>query len=211
MTTVHLTHILVQLHFLEGTYYQTTQQGEVKFEFIMRKNRRHDVIHQSHQERMESSTPEIMVHFNVGGKHFEILHATLDQIPNTKLSTLKESNNSYDRKRKQYYFDRNPYLFPFILDAYRAGRIHFPHSTCWKHIEEELAYWGLGEEYIAECCWRHFKCMEQTSTTLGQIEKNLVVSRKCVHHAFICMLLYVCEEVKSSRLLVVLISSSNVC
>ena len=161
----------------------------------MRKNRTHDAIHPSLQEHMENFTPDIMVHFNIGGKHFQTLHATLEQIPNTKLSTLKESDTPYDAKRKQYYFDRNPYLFPFILDAYRAGRIHFPHSTCWKHIEEELAYWGLGEEYIAECCWRHFKCMEQTSTTLGQIEKNLVVSKDCtpVHsYVSICKCMWVC-------------------
>ena len=128
-----------------------------------------------HLQSRTNSTLESVVHFNIGGKHFQILRTTLNNLPKTKLSLLGVSDCSYDTQTKQYYFDRNPYLFPFILDAYRVGRIHFPHSTCWQHIEDELAYWGLGEEYIAECCWRHFKCMEQESTTLAQIEKKLKV------------------------------------
>ena len=128
-----------------------------------------------HQRSNSRAKSRAIVHFNIGGLQFQILRAALDRIPNSKLSSLKETDVSYIEEMKHFYFDRNPYLFPFILDVYRTGRIHFPHNMCWQYIEEELTYWELGEECIAECCWRHFKCMEHESTTLAQIEKNLKV------------------------------------
>ena len=103
---------------------------------------------------------------NIGGTLFLTTWSSLKKIPGTLLSQLSEDHDSYDPENGEYYFDRNPDLFNFILDAYRVGRIHIPHQFCGSYIIEELDFWGIHEDFLARCCWR---CLQ----TLKYEEKNL--------------------------------------
>ncbi|CAD5120736.1 unnamed protein product [Dimorphilus gyrociliatus] len=105
---------------------------------------------------------EDRITLNVGGVKFQCRADTLRSLPGTKLSTLSAENDAYDAAVGEYYFDRNPTLFNYILDAYRYGRIHVTaESVCGLVLKEELEYWGIGEEYIADCCWAAFVAKER--------------------------------------------------
>lgn len=55
----------------------------------------------------------------VGGKLFKTTKRSLRNLPGTRLSELGEKDSSYDAITGHYFFDHNPELFNWILDAYR--------------------------------------------------------------------------------------------
>ena len=59
------------------------------------------------------------VTLNVGGKLFTTTRGTLSRLPHTVLSQLHENDASYDKTTGHYFFDHNPELFNWILDAHR--------------------------------------------------------------------------------------------
>ncbi len=59
------------------------------------------------------------VTLEVGGKLFKTTQQSLSNIPGTRLSELVEKDSCYDAITGHYFFDHNPELFNWILDAYR--------------------------------------------------------------------------------------------
>jgi hypothetical protein len=93
---------------------------------------------------------------NVGGKKFLTRKSTLRNVPGTTLATLDETSEHYDVLAKEYYFDRNPFLFTYVLDYYRTGNMHLPRNVCASSIREELKFWDLGDGCISECCRKFY-------------------------------------------------------
>ena len=106
---------------------------------------------------------------NVGGERYMTYWSTLRTLPHTRLAKLSPDDPSYDADQGEYFFDRNPHLFPYILDAYREGELHFPQCVCGPAVRQELAWWGLGEEILAPCCLQAVAEWEQTERTLDEI------------------------------------------
>lgn len=96
------------------------------------------------------------VTINVGGKLFKTRKSTLRNVPGTKLANLDESSEHYDRLQREYFFDRNPFLFVYILDFYRYGSMHLPRNVCATSIREEIKFWELGDGCISECCRKFY-------------------------------------------------------
>lgn len=107
---------------------------------------------------------------NIGGTIFKTRKATLRNVPGTKLSSLDESSSNYDKLLGQYYFDRNPFMFNFILDYYRTGSMHLPSKICSNLIREELKYWDLGDGCISECCSKSYFDELDANTTYELIK-----------------------------------------
>ena len=110
------------------------------------------------------------ISLNVGGVHFRTQRDTAANVPGSLLSELDEKSPFFHAASGQYWFDRNPNLFQHILDLYRYGELHFPHSLCGPVIKRELDFWGIDESHIAACCWnsyREFREQEETLKTLG--------------------------------------------
>lgn len=107
---------------------------------------------------------------NVGGTFFKTRKTTLRNVPNTKLSDLDQMSEHYDKIYDEYYFDRNPYLFDYILDYYRTGSMHIPRNICSVHIREELRFWGLGDGCISECCSKYYFDELDENTTFEYIK-----------------------------------------
>ena len=55
----------------------------------------------------------------IGGRIFTTTRQSLSRFARSRLSHLDENDESFDPSTGHYFFDRNPELFNWILDAYR--------------------------------------------------------------------------------------------
>jgi potassium channel subfamily V member 2 len=101
------------------------------------------------------------IKLNVGGVKFEILSKTLQNVKKGRLwkinnaqkeCDLKELCDDYNLKEREFYFDRNPALFNYILNYYRVGRLHINESLCAVDLNNELIYWELDQPLMDVCC-----------------------------------------------------------
>ena len=117
--------------------------------------------------------PEIgeLVTVNVGGARFVTTRTTLERIPGTRLSNLQRTDRNFNPATNEWFFDRNPALFNFLLDYYRSNELHFPHNFCGPSIRKELIYWKIDESEISTCCWNRYREFEQEKKIFERIEK----------------------------------------
>ncbi|XP_062577829.1 potassium voltage-gated channel protein Shaw-like [Saccostrea cucullata] len=108
---------------------------------------------------------------NISGSIFQTTFETLEKIPSTKLSFLKQ-DFSVKSSPASFYFDRNPDVFNYILDLYRTGELHFPSNICGATIRNELEFWEIDKCYLSECCLKAFYKHESDMSILKEI-KNL--------------------------------------
>ncbi|XP_048192658.1 potassium voltage-gated channel subfamily C member 1-like [Perognathus longimembris pacificus] len=95
---------------------------------------------------------------NVGGMRHETYISTVRAFPGTRLYKLTEppppgTPAAQGPPVREFFFDRNPELFSYVLGYYRTRQLHCPADVCRDVLEEELAYWGLAEAPLAPCCW----------------------------------------------------------
>ena len=83
------------------------------------------------------------VKINVGGKHFETFKNTLSRWPGTLLAGLNHDSIFWDEDEAEYFFDRDPTMFPVILNCYRFGEVHLPNNVCGPSMRREMEYWGI--------------------------------------------------------------------
>ncbi|XP_057701979.1 potassium voltage-gated channel subfamily S member 1-like [Corythoichthys intestinalis] len=104
---------------------------------------------------------EGLVHVNVGGLRRSLCCGTLTKFPETRLGKLLDCHSEedilqvcddYDVQRKEFYFDRNPILFRYVLHFYRTGKLHIMDELCVFSFSQEMEYWGIGDFFLASCC-----------------------------------------------------------
>ena len=83
------------------------------------------------------------VTLNVGGEHFQTYRNTLRRCEHTLLADLSEDSVFWDEEYQEYFFDRDPTMFPVILNFYRYGEVHLPHNVCGPSMRRELEFWGI--------------------------------------------------------------------
>ena len=76
------------------------------------------------------------ISFNIGGIRFETEEATLRKFPESRLAQEYSGVN-------EIFYDRNPYIFSFILDCYRYGSLHLPHDICSTYLQAEVEFWRI--------------------------------------------------------------------
>ena len=69
------------------------------------------------------------IRINVSGHTFETFRQTLDKFPDTLLGS-DEKDYFHDPETGEYFFDRDPDMFRYVLGYYRTGRIHYPKQEC---------------------------------------------------------------------------------
>eukprot|EP00061_Rhincodon_typus_P018043 g47041.t1 len=98
---------------------------------------------------------------NVGGTRHETYRTTLKTLPGTRLALLADSDGQSlpdcDPRVNQYFFDRHPGVFAYVLNYYRTGKLHCPADVCGPLFEEELAFWGIDETDVEPCCWMTYR------------------------------------------------------
>ncbi|NWS47481.1 KCND2 protein, partial [Probosciger aterrimus] len=106
------------------------------------------------QERKRSQDSLIVL--NVSGIQFQTWLDTLERYPDTLLGS-SERDFFYHPETQQYFFDRDPDIFRYILNFYRTGKLHYPRQECISAYDEELAFFGIIPEIIGDCCYEEYK------------------------------------------------------
>ena len=112
-----------------------------------------------------------LITLNVGGARFVTTKQTLERISNSRLSNLLKSDTNYNPVTQEWFFDRNPALFNFILDFYRSDELHIPHNFCGPSIKKELQFWKIEECDISPCCWNRYREFEEEKKIFEHIEQ----------------------------------------
>lgn len=111
-----------------------------------------------------------VITLNVGGVRHETRIATLLKKPETRLYSVAETAKACGKK--EFYFDRNPQIFPCILNYYRIGKLHMPTDVCGPAVKAELDYWELEDKDVEECCWVNYISYEDTMEMLEKFEED---------------------------------------
>ncbi|XP_038604327.1 potassium voltage-gated channel subfamily S member 3 [Tachyglossus aculeatus] len=109
---------------------------------------------------------EEVVNLNVGGFKQTVDQSTLLRFPHTRLGKLLRCHSEeailelcddYSVAEKEYYFDRNPSLFRYVLNFYYTGKIHVMEELCVFSFCQEIEYWGINELFIDSCCSNRYQ------------------------------------------------------
>ena len=144
------------------------------------------------------------IRFNIGGSTFKCYEKILSTFPESKLANLDKEEIVYDVEENEYFFDRNPILFTYIIDSFRKKAVHLPKDICGTSFKEELEFWEIPRHHVAPCCWEalygnedDIETVNLLMTSLEQKSKtNRTVQDKTDFRRKMWLLL---EEPKSSR------------
>ncbi|KAM8794761.1 LOW QUALITY PROTEIN: voltage-gated potassium channel KCNC3 [Eudromia elegans] len=119
--------------------------------------------------------PRDKVVINVGGARHETYRGTLRTLPGTRLAALAEPGAAsrspcYDAAGGEFFFDRHPAVFAYVLNYYRTGKLHCPADVCGPLFEEELAFWGIDETDVEACCWMNYRQHRDAEEALDSFE-----------------------------------------
>ncbi|XP_078275426.1 delayed-rectifier potassium channel regulatory subunit KCNS2 [Rhinoraja longicauda] len=101
------------------------------------------------------------INVNVGGLKRKLSSSTLSRFPNTRLGQLLACDSEesilricddYDVSKREFYFDRHPGLFPYVLNFYQTGKLHMMDELCVFSFSQEIEYWGINEFFLDSCC-----------------------------------------------------------
>lgn len=110
---------------------------------------------------------------NICGTIFQCYSEILSRFKESKLASLHKHTINYDSYRNEYYFDRNPIMFNYILDACRKGVIHLPKDMCGASFSEELKFWELSPSNVAPCCWEALYRNENDVSSMRKLSEYL--------------------------------------
>lgn len=88
---------------------------------------------------------------NVSGCKFRINEYYLKQYPETLLGS-SDREKYYDKVRKEYFFDRDPYIFRHIFNFYKSGKLHYATQDCHELFIDELKFFGVKIADVSPCC-----------------------------------------------------------
>ncbi|XP_077884232.1 voltage-gated potassium channel KCNC4-like isoform X1 [Ictidomys tridecemlineatus] len=125
------------------------------------------------KEEMAKGEASEKIIINVGGTRHETYRSTLRTLPGTRLAWLADpdgggppesdgggagsSGSSGGGGGCEFFFDRHPGVFAYVLNYYRTGKLHCPADVCGPLFEEELTFWGIDETDVEPCCWMTYR------------------------------------------------------
>ncbi|XP_068574242.1 potassium voltage-gated channel subfamily S member 3-like [Cebidichthys violaceus] len=127
---------------------------------------------------------DCFINVNVGGFKQRMEHDVLKRFPQTRLGRLLccspdeavlELCDDFSPSEMEYYFDRSPRFFCYVLNFYLTGKIHLVDGLCVVSFFQEIEYWGIKERHLDFCCCNKFhelmklaedKCCDQGSDEL---------------------------------------------
>lgn len=116
------------------------------------------------------------VKINVSGFRFETWKNTLEKFNDTLLGS-DEKDFFWDETEKEYFFDRDPEIFRYILSYYQTGKLHCPKQECVNAYDDELSFFGILPDIMGDCCYEEYRD-KQRENIERSIETPDVDSRK---------------------------------
>lgn len=113
-----------------------------------------------------------IIRLNIGGTLFLTHSETLNTFSGSKLALLDNDTKHYNYKTREYFFDRNPSLFAYILDAYRKGVVHIPRDVCGPTFRMELEFWEISSKHVAPCCWETLYSSDVDASMMNTLFDN---------------------------------------
>ncbi|KAM9341232.1 potassium voltage-gated channel subfamily S member 3a [Symphorus nematophorus] len=113
----------------------------------------------------QHSSDDCFINVNVGGFKQRMEHDVLKRFPQTRLGRLLccsskeailELCDDFSPSEMEYYFDRNPRFFCYILNFYLTGKLHLMEGLCVISFVQEIEYWGIKERHLDLCCSTKF-------------------------------------------------------
>ncbi|XP_023180252.1 potassium voltage-gated channel subfamily S member 1 isoform X3 [Xiphophorus maculatus] len=111
---------------------------------------------------IHQDSEEGLVHVNVGGLKRSLCSSTLKKFPDTRLGKLLACDSEedilqvcddYDVQEKEFYFDRNPGLFPYVLHFYQTGKLHVMEELCVFSFRDMQHFQEVRYGNIKKCLW----------------------------------------------------------
>ncbi|XP_029983097.1 potassium voltage-gated channel subfamily S member 3-like [Sphaeramia orbicularis] len=111
------------------------------------------------------SDDDCFINVNVGGFKQRMEHDVVKRFPQTRLGRLLccsskeailELCDDFSPSEMEYYFDRNPLFFCYVLNFYLTGKIHLVDGLCVISFVQEIEYWGIKERHLDMCCSNRF-------------------------------------------------------
>lgn len=99
---------------------------------------------------------EEKVKINVSGFKFETWKNTLEKYSDTLLGS-DEKDYFYDEIENEYFFDRDPDIFRYILSYYQTGKLHCPKHECVSAYDDELSFFGILPDIMGDCCYEDYR------------------------------------------------------
>ncbi|XP_058853263.1 potassium voltage-gated channel subfamily S member 3-like [Acipenser ruthenus] len=102
---------------------------------------------------------------NIGGLKKKVSQSILLEYPHSRLGKLLccktleariELCDDYDFENDEFYFDRSPVMFRYILNFYSTGKLHAIEGVCARSFALETEYWGISDAAIHSCCSYNF-------------------------------------------------------
>jgi potassium voltage-gated channel Shal-related subfamily D protein len=62
-------------------------------------------------------------------------------------------------------------MFRHILNFYRTGRLHYPKNECITAYDEELSFFGIVPDLMADCCYEEYRDRKRENTERQMEEK----------------------------------------
>ncbi|XP_076106291.1 voltage-gated potassium channel KCNC1-like [Mytilus galloprovincialis] len=121
-------------------------------------------------EEDEEHDDDDCIIIDVGGTKHKTRMKTLSKIHTTRLARLAERARASGKR--EFYFDRHPDLFPYILNFHRTGKLHVPLHVCGPLWKSELDFWKIDDKDIQKCCWVHYISYEETLEMIEHFEKD---------------------------------------
>lgn len=123
-------------------------------------------------KKLLSSAPSVYT-LNVGGKLFQVSKSIFDKIPQAALEHAAVVSTRTSLVGPEWFFDRDPSLFGYILTFFRTGELHMLRNVCGTTMKSELEFWGIPESSIGPCCWRTYVDMTAEVEQRQRVEKEL--------------------------------------
>ncbi|CAI5451691.1 unnamed protein product [Caenorhabditis angaria] len=112
------------------------------------------------QELIEARQAAI-VHINVGGRKARLNSDILTRrLATSRLAVFCDKSHverltdcdAYFDNPGEYYFERSPIIFEYVIDFYITGKLHRPMDICPIRLRYELDYWRIPTPFMSPCC-----------------------------------------------------------
>ncbi|XP_077438927.1 delayed-rectifier potassium channel regulatory subunit KCNS3-like [Vanacampus margaritifer] len=122
------------------------------------------------------SPDDCFITVNVGGFKQRMERGVLKRFPHTRLARLLccsspeailELCDDFVAAEMEYYFDRNPLFFCYVLNFYLTGKMHLVDGLCVLSFRQEIEYWGIKDGHLDLCCCHKFHELLEQNEDLG--------------------------------------------